>query len=116
MKFGGTSVSSRARWETIAAQVRRVLDEGHQPLVVCSAISGVTGALEAILDATSQGHPEAALKDLRARHQALATELGVDLEQLIGEQLDALDKRVLGAALIGETPPGCAPGSWPQAS
>jgi len=105
MKFGGTSVSSRARWETIAAQVRQVLEQGHQPLVVCSAISGVTGALEAILDATSEGHPEAALKDLRARHADLATQLGVDLEQLIGEQLDALDKRVLGAALIGETPP-----------
>jgi diaminopimelate decarboxylase/aspartate kinase len=105
MKFGGTSVSSRSRWETIASEVRRVIDSGERPLIVCSALSGVTSALEAILDATSEGHPEQALAQLRARHQQLADDLGVDLHALIGEQLAALDKRVLGAALIGETPP-----------
>ena len=105
MKFGGTSVSSRERWETIAAQVRSVIAQGARPLVVCSAISGVTSALEEILQATAQGHPEAGLADLRARHQALAGQLEVDLESLIGERLDALEKRVLGAALIGEVPP-----------
>jgi diaminopimelate decarboxylase/aspartate kinase len=105
MKFGGTSVSSRERWETIESQVRRVLEEGHRPLVVCSAISGVTSDLEDILDATSQGHPEAAMDALRTRHETLAKALGVEQEALIGDRLDALEKRVLGAALIGEVPP-----------
>ncbi len=105
MKFGGTSVSSRDRWETIADQVRAVLDAGHRPVVVCSAISGVTSDLEAILEATSEGHPEAAMVALRERHEALATALDLDWVTLISDRLDALEKRVLGAALIGEVPP-----------
>jgi len=105
MKFGGTSVSSRERWETIASHVREVLQSGCRPLVVCSAISGVTNTLEAILSATDQGHPEAALSDLRQRHAQLADSLEVDMQALIGDKLEALEKRVLGAALIGEVPP-----------
>jgi len=104
MKFGGTSVSSLDRWETIAAQVRKIVEEGCQPLVVCSAISGVTNALQDILSATKDGHPEAALQQLRARHEELASQLGVDVQALIADRLDDLEKQVLGAALIGEVP------------
>src|SRR5690606_4452869 len=53
LKFGGTSVSSRARWDTIAtlAQARRA--EGKRVLVVVSALSGVTNALQALIDAAA---------------------------------------------------------------
>lgn len=33
LKFGGTSVSSLARWRTIAAAIRERLDEGLRPQI-----------------------------------------------------------------------------------
>ncbi len=105
MKFGGTSVSSRDRWETIAAQVQDRVQSGYRPVVVCSAISGVTNTLEAILAATAQGHPDTELAALRQRHVDLAQALGVSFDADASAALDDLEKRVLGAALIGEVPP-----------
>jgi len=72
---------------------------------VCSAISGVSDALEAILSATADGHPEAALQQLRQTHATLATELGVDMDSLIADDLEALNQSALGAALVGEVTP-----------
>ena len=66
MKFGGTSVASRDRWTTITAQARARMDAGERPVVVCSAISGVSDAIEDILRGCASGHPEDALTALRA--------------------------------------------------
>ena len=40
LKFGGTSVSSLERWETIAAVVERRIAEGVKPVIVCSGAFG----------------------------------------------------------------------------
>ena len=50
MKFGGTSVSTRENWETIAALTRARLDAGLKPVIVHSALGGVSNTLENILD------------------------------------------------------------------
>ena len=42
LKFGGTSVSSVPNWHNIAAVLRQRKDEGLRPVVVHSAISGIT--------------------------------------------------------------------------
>jgi len=42
LKFGGTSVSSAACWETIAQLVRNRLADGLKPVVVHSALQGVS--------------------------------------------------------------------------
>jgi len=55
LKFGGTSVSSLARWQTIAEQVRQRLQEGLRPLVVCSAFATVSNSLEELLAAAASG-------------------------------------------------------------
>jgi diaminopimelate decarboxylase/aspartate kinase len=99
LKFGGTSVAERQSWETIAAIVRRRLEEGLRPLVVCSAIAGATNALEALLDGPTD---EKRLKNLRKKHADLAAQLGVDAETLIGEDLNELSRLARGAALVGE--------------
>ena len=49
MKFGGSSVSSAENWETIAALIHNRLEDGLQPVVVHSALKGVSNALEQIL-------------------------------------------------------------------
>ena len=45
LKFGGTSVSSLASWRNVAGVVRERIDAGEAPVVVHSALSGITNAL-----------------------------------------------------------------------
>ena len=49
LKFGGTSVSSANNWKNVAAVVRMRLAEGVRPVVVHSALSGITDRLEQLL-------------------------------------------------------------------
>ncbi|HAU80867.1 MAG TPA: hypothetical protein DCW96_09425, partial [Stenotrophomonas sp.] len=51
LKFGGTSVSRRHRWDTIGKLAKKRAEEtGSRVLVVVSALSGVTNELTAIAD------------------------------------------------------------------
>jgi diaminopimelate decarboxylase/aspartate kinase len=78
LKFGGTSVSSKPRWDNIVALVRSRRAEGARVVVVVSALSGVTNALQALVDRAQRGEsldePVAALV---ARHREFARELGL---------------------------------------
>lgn len=83
LKFGGTSVSTRARWQTIGelalAKLQAKLDPNDQPqvLVVVSALSGVTDQLKALCDAHTDDEKSAAIcAGLVARHQQMALALG----------------------------------------
>ena len=46
MKFGGTSVSTRKSWQTIGDILQKRIQHGHRVLLVCSAVAGMTNALE----------------------------------------------------------------------
>ncbi len=75
MKFGGTSVGSAERIRALADRVREHLSQ--QPVVVVSALSGVTDQLirGARLALAHDPAAEAVVPDLRARHEAAAREL-----------------------------------------
>ncbi|MCA9573148.1 MAG: hypothetical protein KC656_35175, partial [Myxococcales bacterium] len=79
LKFGGTSVSSAARWRTIARIVAARRAEGLHPVVVCSAAGGTSDDLARAL-AGFDDDPLATtiFHEVRARHVALADALGVD--------------------------------------
>ena len=78
LKFGGTSVATAERWKIIAGRVERRLAEGRRPLVVCSALAGVSNRLEELLaQAVAGGGHEEALAEIRDRHLALAAALGL---------------------------------------
>ena len=77
MKFGGTSVSSVACWDTICGQVRRHLDDGKQVLVVVSALSGVTNLLSRLADGVSASERSAIGAELREKHEELIEALGL---------------------------------------
>ncbi len=92
LKFGGTSVSRRERWDTIGALMRKRAEGGAAVLVVVSALSGVTNALQALVDA----HGDAAARHaqgeaLLARHRAFARDdLGLDPDAVLGARDAAL--------------------------
>ena len=78
MKFGGTSVGSAERIKGVAAIVRERLPRG--PIVVVSALSGVTDALirgARLAEAGDAGHA-AVSAELRERHEATVRELIAD--------------------------------------
>jgi len=78
LKFGGTSVSTRARWDKIAAIARAWREQGRHVLIVVSALSGITDKLKALADAHTDAARRAALRDeIVARHQAMFAELGL---------------------------------------
>jgi diaminopimelate decarboxylase/aspartate kinase len=102
LKFGGTSVSSRTNWDQIAHVLRLRIAAGEQPVVVHSAVSGVTDRLEALLAQAMNGDPSAALLDLRERHEQLAADLGVALPSGVDGRLRELEKIAAGVALVRE--------------
>ncbi len=104
LKFGGTSVASAARWSTIAEVARARLAEGLRPLIVCSAVSGVTDLLGKALHAALVGEHDALLDRVDALHAGLAAELAVDAA-LTRPILDEVRRILLGASLTHEVTP-----------
>jgi diaminopimelate decarboxylase/aspartate kinase len=102
MKFGGSSVSSAENWSTIADLVRNRLESGLQPIVVHSALQGVSNALAVLLDTAATGDVGDGLHAIRERHYQLAEELGLDAHDLIGDLLHELEQLIAGVRLIRE--------------
>ena len=77
LKFGGTSVSRRHRWDIIGRLMRERADgEGARVLVVVSALSGITNALQALVDAEVSAPLDTAA--IAERHLAFCDELGLE--------------------------------------
>ncbi len=125
LKFGGTSVSSAPNWHNIAGVIRARLMENLRPVVVHSALSGVTDRLDALPAAAVQGRHAALLATVESAHRDLAARLNLEpgpaFESLIEElrrladsiaetreQSDRLRARVMGMGELLATTLGCA--------
>jgi diaminopimelate decarboxylase/aspartate kinase len=102
MKFGGTSVATAKSWQTIAGLVRSRLEAGLKPVIVHSALGGVSNALEGILQAAVTGDTGERLEQVRRQHYDLADALGLDGPALLEERLHELDQLVAGVRLVRE--------------
>jgi diaminopimelate decarboxylase/aspartate kinase len=102
MKFGGSSVSSAESWETIASLIRNRLVCGLRPVIVHSALAGVSNDLEQVLQSSARGEFPEGLKSIRRQHFDLAAALGIDGTALLGEALQELEQLVAGARLVRE--------------
>ena len=103
MKFGGTSVASADGWRTIADCMARVSEAGDRPVVVCSAVAGVSDLLERLLPAAVRGAHESLLDEIAARHDALVAALGVDFD--VEQACSAVRRLAEGVSLTGEHTP-----------
>ncbi len=104
MKFGGRSVATKENWATIAQLVRQRREQGLIPVVVHSALAGVSNALEDLLESATGGDVDEKLAELRSGHNDLAEELGVDSRALDAE-FDKLEQLIGGIRLVGEVSP-----------
>jgi diaminopimelate decarboxylase/aspartate kinase len=105
-KFGGTSVSSRARWDTIGTVVRTHQAEGRRPFLVCSALQGISDQLEALLEAAAaSGNPQEVFSTIRERHEALAQAMDLDPASVLGDGMDRLERLTGEAEAAASLPP-----------
>lgn len=105
-KFGGTSVSTAARWRSIRQLLEGHQAEGHRSLVVCSALAGVTNRLGALLAAVQKGEDATEpLDGIRALHVALARGLGLDADHLLGESMAELARHARALSARAEVTP-----------
>jgi len=108
LKFGGTSVSTAANWATITDVLHARIDAGYRPLVVHSALSGITQKLEELWARAIDREHAPLLKEIESRHAGLAAELGLAADEasaLLATDLAELRQLVEGIALVGELTP-----------
>ena len=105
LKFGGTSVSTRVHWDTIARILRERVECGEHVCIVCSAASGISRALGELADAALSGNYEESLDAIRARHLSLARELELDGESLLEELFQQLERLIYGVSLTRDAGP-----------
>jgi diaminopimelate decarboxylase/aspartate kinase len=98
LKFGGTSVSTRARWDKIAAIAQAWRARGKHVLIVVSALSGITDKLKAITEPTADAARRSALRDeIVTRHQAMFAELGLSDHAPLRYWLERLEALIANA-------------------
>jgi len=89
LKFGGTSVSQRQRWDTIGALARGRTDGGQRRvLLVVSALSGITNELTAMADGAEDARTR--MQAVIARHLEFAHDLGLPDFTALHARLDQL--------------------------
>jgi diaminopimelate decarboxylase/aspartate kinase len=130
LKFGGTSVSSAINWHNIAQVLRERLAAGLRPVVVHSALSGITDRLESLLAAALTGGHAAVLAQIDRKHRDLAAALGIvpgpqfeafmqDLERMaaaIAETRELSDRVRARVMAMGELLSTCLGASFLNAS
>ena len=91
LKFGGTSVSQRHRWDTIGRLARQRAEQtGGRVLVVVSALAGTTDQLAAAASGGASADAAGGIAAIERRHREFLAELGLDAEAVLGERLAAL--------------------------
>jgi len=102
MKFGGSSVADAGRIRNVVEIVRSRLP--RNPVVVVSALRGVTDDLLRLGEEALQGRAEPGLERLRARHQECLRGLGLD-PGLVEDILAELSVLLKGISLVKELTP-----------
>src|SRR5688572_2104097 len=113
MKFGGTSVGSAERMSQAAQLAVDTAAQGHQVVVVTSAMSKVTDALIGAARTASTGTWDPALRqELFERHKAVADAvIGNDnvrhaaVLDAISTRLDRFEKLCFGLSMVHELTP-----------
>lgn len=112
MKFGGTSVGSAERISQAAQLAAASEEQGHQVVVVTSAMSGVTNALIDAATLASKGQWDPAVRQqLFDRHKAVVDAIVADetgRAAVLGEiaaRLDRFEKLCYGLSLVHELTP-----------
>ncbi len=107
LKFGGTSVTGASRVDVIGRVVRDRL-ERTSPVVVVSAMSGVTELLRRASELATRGEAGDILRELEAKHRdAVASVTGgrPEVAEAVDRLLAEANRLMQGIELVGECSP-----------
>lgn len=105
LKFGGTSVSDADNWPRIAAVLRDRLAEGLRPVLVHSALAGVSDRLEELAGLPPDDRRARLTEEIRDLHRRLIADLALPAPAGLDELADEMDRLVSGLGLTGEVSP-----------
>lgn len=105
MKFGGTSVSSAGHWETIRNLIEERRQMGFRPVIVHSALAGVSNSLDIALQSAVSGDFKDQFDAIAATHIGLARALDLDGDALLADDLRDLQQLLAGIRLVHEVSP-----------
>ena len=89
VKFGGTSVASLDRWNSIRDVIQQYANSGYRTLVVCSAAAKVSNLLISAIDGACEQNFESCYQRIDNIYSTLANELNVPAD-CIAEHLTQL--------------------------
>src|SRR3990167_6295948 len=98
-KFGGTSVSSRKSWDSIVSITQQHINNGRQPIIVCSALTQISNKLEQAIAAALVNQHQTIEQDIRDSHIALAESLKIS-SKLLELEFKQLTELLTGIALL----------------
>src|SRR5688572_7679861 len=93
MKFGGSSVMDATAIDRVASIVETERSKGHTPVVVVSALGGVTDTLLALAHSARGGNATEVrdgVEALMARHRSQAASLGVGADTALADASGAI--------------------------
>jgi aspartate kinase len=107
-KYGGTSVADIDRIRHVASRVIKTFDEGHQVVVILSAMAGVTDGLIELAHQAARKPSKREMDVLLATGEQttaallamMLTELDYDARSMLGHQISLLTDRCYGNARI----------------
>ncbi|MEC9376310.1 MAG: bifunctional aspartate kinase/diaminopimelate decarboxylase, partial [Pseudomonadota bacterium] len=102
LKFGGSSVATLESWLIIRDLLNARQKEGLRPVVVHSAIYGVSSALDELLACAANGDEGDCLTDIIRRHEMLAGDFGLDASAVLGNYFVELEQLIAGVRLVRE--------------
>lgn len=107
LKFGGSSVANRQAVEQVLSILKQAVAEDNEaPVMVVSALGGVTDQLQEAAEASAAGKPvyKSAIDEIRERHKELLEAFDVDGDTLetIDEMLESLEDVLHGVYLVRE--------------
>jgi len=105
MKFGGSSLATPERIVYVAKLIKKHVDNGYKPIIVCSAMGKTTNALLTAGDFALEG--SVSVEALRTLHSNAMNELGVSdsCKEQIHSLLDDMQLLLSGVKYIGELSP-----------
>ncbi|HEX7341849.1 MAG TPA: bifunctional aspartate kinase/diaminopimelate decarboxylase [Rhodanobacteraceae bacterium] len=105
MKFGGTSVATFERWQTIRRLAASRRAEGVHVLIVVSALSGVTDMLKALADTDAKAARMEQAEAIITRHHTLLAHMKMAVPAVLETHFERLRE-------LAEAGPGAEPIAW----
>jgi aspartate kinase len=105
MKFGGSSLATAERVTYVAKLIKKHVEQGYRPMIVCSAMGKTTNGLLTAGDFALKG--TVSTDSLRTLHLTTADELGLPpaTKDMINSMMTELEKLLEGIRCIGELTP-----------